>query len=236
MVSLDRAILTVLLSASLAIAGFSQQANSAMTPESIDKLIKDTLAKDQTPPLVRGAATDSDPCSGVSIVWREYGSCFDSFLKDGSKVFVIKDDRVNIAVAGWQAGMTRIDLDIKNIGSQRFDIDPNNVTLLEFGKKSKQVQRLDADQLARSQGTNARIGAIVAGAFGDRSYDKTSENLKAQGNAAWIAGTALRLNTIMPGEEKTGVVWFNKGGPELQLSVNIAGRIYVFPFAIRKGF
>ena len=115
-------------------------------------------------------------------------------------------------------------LSIENHGDYRVTIEPSAVELIAF-PKNKLVDQVSVQRLVKIHGSapSATLSELIG-------LNQSAEALEAQSTAQFLTTTALSTNTLSPGEERSGIVWFKQHGKELLVLVPLGRWVFEFPF------
>lgn len=151
-------------------------------------------------------------------------------MRDGLVEEILESDGLTVSVS-----LLKVDWDylnknyavkvhVKNASEKRVEIDPSVVTLIE-ATKEKPVDRVAVERLINMHGkaSSASWAAFVG-------KNQTADALQAQSTANFLLTTALKANTVLPGQEVGGNVWFKQSGNSLFVQVSMGGKVFEFPF------
>lgn len=165
-----------------------------------------------------------------TLRWEKGAPGMDTIVRDGAEELSIAKDGLVVSASvrkmNWDYLNKNhmVQVSIKNGGTERVLIEPAAVQLIDV-RKNKFVGQVDVDRLVRMHG-NAP-GSAWSQYFG---LNQSAEALKAQNTGGWLIATALKANTVLPGEQKTGVVWFKQDGNDLIVRITVNAAVYDFPF------
>ena len=145
-------------------------------------------------------------------------------LRDGEFWEILESDGLTVSASifkvkwDWLHKNYVVRLHVKNASERRVEIDSAMVTLIAKGKR---VDAVTVGHLIKVHGRAAPTSwTTVLG------KSATADALQAQ-------SAALKANTVLPGEEVDGDVWFKQKGKALIVQVSMDGKVFEFPFRFR---
>ena len=163
--------------------------------------------------------------------WSAASPGMDSIMRDGMLQLIIRaPDGLEVGASirkynwGWPNQNHAVTLNIENRADYRVTIEPLVVELIEL-PKNKPVDQVSVQSLLNLHGTAPR--AALSELFG---LNQSAEALEALSTAQFLTTTALSANTLSPGEERSGIVWFKQDGDELLVLVPLGRWVFEFPF------
>ena len=212
-------------------------------------------------PVVRHVLA-ATPANGV-VRWVGGSPGCDEFVSRGRHVESITANGVTVQVSvqdtGWKY---RANIAVSNASSSNVDITPGIITLDELQPRLRMLPATDTKVIARTathQVLWTLSNAIPSPSVGGTQFRRTSENLvlddresptpdylnphmtlaSARPSAfertepVDISAIALKYDSVAPGQNAAGVMWFARdaGARELSLRVPVGDIVYDFAFA-----
>ena len=163
--------------------------------------------------------------------WSESSPGMDSIMRDGMlRLSIRAPDGLEVGASirkynwDWLNKNHAVTLNIENRANYRVTIEPLAVELIEL-PKNKPVDQVSVQRLVNMHGSAP--SASWAELFG---LNQTATALEALSTAQFLTTTALSTNTLSPGEERSGIVWYKQDGNELLVLVPVGRWVFEFPF------
>ena len=174
---------------------------------------------------------ESDP-PGV-YRWEDDGNQSDLILRNGLEVFIIEAGGISVSLSfmkyTWDFLSKNhvVSLMVRNNSGSRIDIDPVAVELVDI-EKSENVQQLTALSVAERNDYAINLDLIELSGL-----DLTAEELTYMNADQWLIESSLKPNTLMPGDETLGLVWFRDDGNNFLVRVPLEDYVFEFDWAVR---
>ena len=163
--------------------------------------------------------------------WSAESPGMDSIMRDGILQLIIRaPDGLEVGASirkynwDWLNKNHAVILSIENRADNRVTIEPLAVELIEL-PKNKLVDQVSVQRLVNMHGSAP--SASWSELFG---LNQSAGALEAQSTAQFLTTTALSANTLSPGEERSGIVWFKQDGDKLLVLVPLGRWVFEFPF------
>ena len=163
--------------------------------------------------------------------WSASTPGMDSIMRDGMLRLIIRaPDGLEVGTSirkynwNWLNKNHAVTLSIENRADYRVTIEPLAVELIEL-PKNKRVDQVSVQRLVNMHGSAP--SASWSELFG---LNQSATALEAMSTAQFLTTTALSANTLSPGEERSGIVWFKQDGDVLLVLVPLGRWVFEFPF------
>ena len=163
--------------------------------------------------------------------WSAESPGMDSIMRDGMLRLIMRaPDGLEVGASirkynwDWLNKNHAVILSIENRADNRVTIEPLAVELIEL-PKNKLVDQVSVQRLVNIHGSAP--SASWSELFG---LNQSAGALEAQSTAQFLTTTALSANTLSPGEERSGIVWFKQDGDKLLVLVPLGRWVFEFPF------
>ena len=189
--------------------------------------VVDTLKDSPSVPELPTAKATPDS----RLRWSAESPGMDSIMRDGMLQLIIRaPDGLEVGASirkynwDWLNKNHAVILSIENRADNRVTIEPLAVELIEL-PKNKLVDQVSVQRLVNMHGSAP--SASWSELFG---LNQSAGALEAQSTAQFLTTTALSANTLSPGEERSGIVWFKQDGDKLLVLVPLGRWVFEFPF------
>ncbi len=163
--------------------------------------------------------------------WSASSPGMDSIMRDGMMRLITRaPDGLKVGASirkynwDWLNKNHAVTLSIENGADYRVTIEPLAVELIELPKKNP-VDQVSVQRLVNVHGSAP--SASWSELFG---LNQSATALEALSTAQFLTTTALSTNTLSPGEERSGIVWFKQDGDVLLVLVPLGRWVFEFPF------